>query len=232
MKKNIIIVIIITLLVVFFGFLIYETEFADDVTPPACTMEAKLCPDGSTVGRSGPNCEFATCPTGGEKPIEKLTEAEALIIAKNTCVGEGETLEPGYYNENSKTWWFDANLKNNKEGCHPACVVSEETKTAEINWRCTGLINQKDSVEELQKIFAAKYPKYAKTMQVIVDQEVADHVRGSIIFENSAPGGLFLALKINGAWQIVFDGNGAVDCNKMRTQYGFPDEILVPNVCD
>jgi len=28
----------------------------------ACTMEAKLCPDGSSVGRTGPNCEFAECP--------------------------------------------------------------------------------------------------------------------------------------------------------------------------
>lgn len=27
-----------------------------------CTMDAKLCPDGSSVGRSGPNCEFAACP--------------------------------------------------------------------------------------------------------------------------------------------------------------------------
>lgn len=26
-------------------------------------MEAKLCPDGSYVGRGGPNCEFAACPT-------------------------------------------------------------------------------------------------------------------------------------------------------------------------
>ena len=29
----------------------------------ACTQEAKLCPDGSYVGRTGPNCEFSTCPT-------------------------------------------------------------------------------------------------------------------------------------------------------------------------
>ncbi len=28
----------------------------------ACTTEAKLCPDGSAVGRTGPNCEFAECP--------------------------------------------------------------------------------------------------------------------------------------------------------------------------
>lgn len=30
--------------------------------PIACTMEAKICPDGSAVGRTGPNCEFAECP--------------------------------------------------------------------------------------------------------------------------------------------------------------------------
>lgn len=27
-----------------------------------CTQEAKLCPDGSTVGRTLPDCEFADCP--------------------------------------------------------------------------------------------------------------------------------------------------------------------------
>jgi len=29
----------------------------------ACTLEAKLCPDGSTVGRIPPTCEFDMCPT-------------------------------------------------------------------------------------------------------------------------------------------------------------------------
>lgn len=39
-------------------------KFAEpEVNPKACTMEAKLCPDGSYVGREGPNCEFAPCPT-------------------------------------------------------------------------------------------------------------------------------------------------------------------------
>jgi hypothetical protein len=31
--------------------------------PVACTQEAKICPDGSTVGRVGPNCQFAECPS-------------------------------------------------------------------------------------------------------------------------------------------------------------------------
>jgi hypothetical protein len=38
----------------------------------ACTMDAKICPDGSGVGRTGPNCEFAECPgqiSGGSGSI-------------------------------------------------------------------------------------------------------------------------------------------------------------------
>lgn len=31
--------------------------------PQACTMEAMVCPDGTAVGRTGPNCSFAPCPT-------------------------------------------------------------------------------------------------------------------------------------------------------------------------
>jgi len=32
-------------------------------SPVACSQEAKICPDGTGVGRTGPNCEFASCPT-------------------------------------------------------------------------------------------------------------------------------------------------------------------------
>lgn len=40
---------------------VQKSEVKNEV---ACTMEAKLCDDGSSVGRSGPNCEFARCPAG------------------------------------------------------------------------------------------------------------------------------------------------------------------------
>lgn len=39
-----------------------STERSHAPEPVACTMEAKLCPDGTAVGRTGPNCEFAACP--------------------------------------------------------------------------------------------------------------------------------------------------------------------------
>lgn len=47
-----------------------EPAVPEPMSPPddgvMCTMDAKICPDGSAVGRSGPNCEFAPCP---EAPI-------------------------------------------------------------------------------------------------------------------------------------------------------------------
>ncbi|MFO0703540.1 MAG: hypothetical protein U0525_02330 [Patescibacteria group bacterium] len=39
------------------------------ITPPPpdeptfCTTDAKICPDGTGVGRVPPNCEFAPCPS-------------------------------------------------------------------------------------------------------------------------------------------------------------------------
>lgn len=33
-----------------------------EVSQKACSQEAKQCPDGSYVSRTGPNCEFAPCP--------------------------------------------------------------------------------------------------------------------------------------------------------------------------
>ena len=40
-----------------------EPEASTSPLPVACTMDAKICPDGSAVGRSGPKCEFEACPT-------------------------------------------------------------------------------------------------------------------------------------------------------------------------
>lgn len=70
-----------------------------------------------------------------------LTYEQAREIAQQSdCVKEGKLTDKYFYNENSKTWWIDLDLE--KPGCAPACVIWEESKTAEINWRCTGLLNK------------------------------------------------------------------------------------------
>lgn len=45
-----------------------EPEASSSPLPVACTMDAKICPDGSAVGRSGPKCEFTPCPTTSPLP--------------------------------------------------------------------------------------------------------------------------------------------------------------------
>lgn len=42
----------------------------------ACTQEAKLCPDGSYVGRTGPKCEFAACPGDNSTTWKTSTDDE------------------------------------------------------------------------------------------------------------------------------------------------------------
>lgn len=61
------------------GYTIYKNLQNNDQT--ACTLEAKICPDGTSVGREGPNCEFAPCSTPSslsENNIE-LQMLEGLI---------------------------------------------------------------------------------------------------------------------------------------------------------
>jgi putative hemolysin len=47
----------------------------------ACTEEAKLCPDGSSVARIGPDCEFAACPneTGGINDASNPSAEQELL---------------------------------------------------------------------------------------------------------------------------------------------------------
>jgi len=53
---------LIVLLVIIGGAAFYFTQYKESMMPVACTAEAMQCPDGSYVGRSGPNCQFV-CPT-------------------------------------------------------------------------------------------------------------------------------------------------------------------------
>ena len=56
----------------------------------ACTMDAKLCSDGSYVGRTGPNCEFAPCP--GDTP-EWLAIKQAIYNCEVESTGQTHSLE-------------------------------------------------------------------------------------------------------------------------------------------
>lgn len=91
-----------------------------------------------------------------ENNQEVMSLAEAMEIAKNSQCGQNGVLTSNaFYNENSNTWWIDLDVYDrvwqqrsvSKNTCNPACVVNVRTKTAEINWRCTGLITPNSTSE-------------------------------------------------------------------------------------
>lgn len=56
----------------------------------ACTAEALLCPDGSAVGRTGPECKFSACPGIGPwtGKLEQSSGGFRLILASPAATGQ------------------------------------------------------------------------------------------------------------------------------------------------
>ncbi|MBP6924465.1 MAG: hypothetical protein KBC62_04335 [Candidatus Pacebacteria bacterium] len=58
-----------------------DTPVENPEEPTMCTMDAKMCPDGSFVGRTAPGCAFAECPSetppSGEEIVCTPTQREA-----------------------------------------------------------------------------------------------------------------------------------------------------------
>ncbi len=86
-------IVVIALLLVGGGAYAYSQMDAAETENGAavvCTMDAKLCSDGSYVGRTGPNCEFAQCPAGNATSTGTTSGSNGSIInASGTIDFEG-----------------------------------------------------------------------------------------------------------------------------------------------
>lgn len=81
----------------------YYAGFAPTADIKACTQEAKLCPDGSAVGRTGPNCEFAACPgaaattsgsSAGAGILPYTSGVRGTVLLGPTCPVERDPPDP------------------------------------------------------------------------------------------------------------------------------------------
>ena len=61
----------------------YQGECQDGTKPVACPEDAKVCPDGSSVGRILPNCEFAPCPEVANPITEKAMGYIKTVYERN-----------------------------------------------------------------------------------------------------------------------------------------------------
>ena len=113
----------------------------------------------------------------------RLSEGAARSIAATSmCALSGAVNENGTRNANTKTWWFGLAVRDelSRPGCSPACVVSETTHTAEINWRCTGLATT--TTNDLIRV-TSPIPEATTTSPLTITGEA----RGTWYFEASFP---------------------------------------------
>ncbi len=144
----------------------YNKENLPSLTEGECFCAAPTsckCADGTCEGVFVSISNFEECVEAGypifeSYPRQCVTSNEETFIeeycantdfsyimtlekAKEIAINSecGDTLKESYMcNEITGTYWIDLDIE--KEGCNPACVINIETEEAEINWRCTGLI--------------------------------------------------------------------------------------------
>ena len=107
-------------------------------------------------------------------------------------------------------------------------VVEEEEPTEEKS------AVEEDSdeavIESLKILFAQKYEKRIEDITVTISKREGNYLTGGVKFTASGEGGYVLAAKVNGAWKIVFDGNGSWTCSAVDV-VDFPS-TLAPECWD
>jgi hypothetical protein len=77
LNKETLIVILVVILVG--GYFLLNKDSSDSELI-ACTTEAKQCPDGSYVGRTGPNCEFTECPMTKDEENDSVNLDNSCLV--------------------------------------------------------------------------------------------------------------------------------------------------------
>ena len=131
MQKGLIMWIIVFVLLIVAGFFLWP-KLSQAPGETLCTMEAKLCPDGSYVGRTGPNCEFARCPGEGNEILWKAVgdTAQGIIFQYP------ERLDTKYITPNE--WPPKITVEEKKYTCieNPAAlIVPGETRQVTFDGR-------------------------------------------------------------------------------------------------
>jgi hypothetical protein len=117
------------------------------------------------------------------------------------------------------------------------CGVGDQEQSLAVycaTWNLSQTISSTDKQEIIQ-LFAQKYNKKIEEITITINQKTENHIRGGVKFGlgGVGEGGIFLAAKIDGKWQLAFDGNGgSFNCQELKDMYHFPDEILKPNFCN
>lgn len=117
------------------------------------------------------------------------------------------------------------------------CIASAGYLWCEAKRKCARPFEEDClSGQKIKAALALKYNKPVADVSISIQKENTQYARGSVSFvakdlPPGGEGGMFLAAKINGEWKLVYDGNGSIDCAKIKKDYQFPQEMLA-GFCD
>lgn len=89
---------------------------------------------------------------------------------------------------------------------------------------------QKTEKELITEAMATKYSKPVSDVSLEINESDGTHASGVVKFAGDIAGAWWLAVKENGSWKIVADGNGVVMCDDIDP-YNFPTS-MVPECWD
>ena len=113
-----------------------------------CAMDAMMCPDGTYVGRTGPNCEFV-CPDSGrvEKDVPVITENKTNLIRVNQPMVESFIASPLQIEGEARgNWFFEASFPVslvNWDGV----IIAEGVAEAQGEWMTEDFVPFKVNLE-------------------------------------------------------------------------------------
>lgn len=114
------------------------------------------------------------------------------------------------------------------------CKGSAGYSWCEIKQKCLRIWEEPCLSDEdaIKQALVKKHGWNSEDIVVTVSKNDGQFARGGVKEKSSeVGGGMFLAVKRNGEWEIAFDGNGVPDCTQLKTTYLFPKEILT-DICD
>jgi hypothetical protein len=147
-------------------FIVWSALKEESPNTVACTMEAMICPDGTAVGRTGPNCEFAPCPI----PVAPEETVVKDIIVDSPKEGDTISAPVTVTGKAPGNWFFEASF--------PIVVV---------DW--DGKIIGEGYAEAQGDWMTPEYVPFVG--KVIYEREVnAPYSRGAVILKKDNPSGL------------------------------------------
>jgi|GEM_PF-1876502 len=111
------------------------------------------------------------------------------------------------------------------------CVGSAGYMWCEPKTKCLRIWEEPcwpEATEAIKQAFADKYKKPLDQIRVSVGEADDTHAKGGVGFSMNGEfgeGGNFLAAKVDGKWELVYDGNGAVACSALEP-YNFSAEMI------